>query len=515
MMQIRYQNFDDFIVVNKGFGLRTHRVSDGQLGFVEYLSEKLQQKLLVVHRLDKETSGLMLLAKSKMAAQKLAELFESRQVQKTYFFLTDRIHAEMPFVIESFIDKEENQFVQSESKPPNSKTEFEFVKKMGNYFLWKAKPETGKPHQIRLHAERASIPVLGDSLHGGSPFFRLALHAASISFIYDNTKFELDVARPEILCLPVEFNVSSFLQACFEKRNELFFIPEAASYRLTHLESEKIRADVFADHLWIYDYTEKGLTETEKKSAALFAEQKQLKLIVRHMLDRGPGVGGLEKKTLDSKITEQTWIAQEEGLQFVLKTDSGFSPGLFLDQRANRNWVRHNSLQKKVLNLFSYTAGFSLAAAVGQAQQVTTVDVSSRFLDWSKENFAANQLELKNHEFFAQDCLLFLKGALKRSRQWDLIICDPPTFGRSKDSVWKIERDLPELAELLWGCLEKQGRILFTCNYEKMNRDEVLKLFLKKIPNSYQVERLPQMDLDYEHTDDIKSLMKGFFILKN
>ena len=65
MMQLRYQEFDDFIVVNKGFGLRTHRVSDVQFGLVEYLSEKLAQNFFVVHRLDKETSGLILFAKSK------------------------------------------------------------------------------------------------------------------------------------------------------------------------------------------------------------------------------------------------------------------------------------------------------------------------------------------------------------------------------------------------------------------------------------------------------------------
>ena len=80
MMQLRYSEYDDFIVVNKGFGLRTHRVSDGQMGFVEFLSEKLNQNLFVVHRLDKETSGLMLFAKNKLAAQKISELFEAHLI---------------------------------------------------------------------------------------------------------------------------------------------------------------------------------------------------------------------------------------------------------------------------------------------------------------------------------------------------------------------------------------------------------------------------------------------------
>ena len=88
MMQLRYDDHDDFIVVNKGFGFRTHRVSDGQFGLVEYLSEKLQKELWVVHRLDKETSGLILFAKNKNAAQKLSSLFENHDIHKIYLLGT-------------------------------------------------------------------------------------------------------------------------------------------------------------------------------------------------------------------------------------------------------------------------------------------------------------------------------------------------------------------------------------------------------------------------------------------
>jgi 23S rRNA (cytosine1962-C5)-methyltransferase len=513
-MQFRYTEYDDFIVVNKGFGLRTHRVSDGQFGLVEYLSEKLNQNLFVVHRLDKETSGLMLFAKNKLAAQKISELFEKHQIQKSYYFLTDHKKSETKFTVKSFIDKEQNKFVQKDEVPENSETHFEFLEKLGDYFLWKAHPTTGKPHQIRLHAEKAKINILGDNDHGGSPFFRLALHSGSISFALNSEKYDLQSELPQIFKESSDPAYEYLLQACFEKRNQLYKISEYESYRLVHLESEKIRADIFKDHLWVYDYSEKGLSDSEKKSIHAFAVKNNLKPIIRHMLDRGTGVGGLEKSTLETNTTDSKWLAQEESIQYVLKTDSGFSPGLFLDQRENRLWVRTHSENKSVLNLFSYTSGFSVAAGLGKAHTVTTVDVSAKFLNWSKENFEANQLEIKKYEFFAQDCLLFLKGAVKRNRKWDLIICDPPTFGRSKDSVWKIERDLPELARLLFQCLEKNGQILFTCNYEKMNRDELLKLFLKKIKSKHQISRLPQLSLDYEHTDDLKNLMKGFCLTK-
>lgn len=514
MMQLRYLDYDEFIAVNKGFGFRTHRVSDGQFGLVEYLSEKLQKELFVVHRLDKETSGLILFAKTKMAAQKLSSLFENHSIQKIYLLLTDKNIADTKLSVDGHIDKEDNQFVLKPNLTSNSKTDFQFLKKLGNFSLWQATPETGKPHQIRLHAKKAGIPILGDKDHGGSPFFRLCLHAENLSFEYDSRKIELKSEAPALFATEPANNYETFLQACLEKRTWFYNIPEQESFRLVHIESEKIRADKFADHLWIYDYTDKGLTDPEKESIRKFSESQKLKLVIRHMLDRGSGVGGLEKKTINTTTAEENWIAREENLKFVLKTNSGFSPGVFLDQRENRAWVRKNSQEKTVLNLFSYTSGFSVAAALGEASKVTTVDVSAKFLSWSRENFAANEIDEKAHEFFTQDCLLFLKGSVKRKRQWDLIICDPPTFGRSKDSVWKIERDLPEMAELMLACVPKNGKILFTCNYEKMNRDELLKLFTQKIREKFKAERLPQLSLDYEHTDDLKNLMKGFLITK-
>ena len=515
MMQLRYQDYDDFIVVNKGFGLRTHQVSDSQFGLVEYLSEKLACPLYVVHRLDNETSGLILFAKSKEAAQKLSLLFESHQIQKTYYFLTNRINPNTQFEIQSYISKEQNQFIQNDNPNPNAKTKFEYVKKIGDAFLWRAYPQSEKPHQIRLHAQKAQIPVLGDIDHGGSLFFRLALHAQSLSFELNQKTYSIESALPDLFVNNSENTYENFLHSCFEKRNSFYDIIAGESFRLVHTESAKIRADIFNDHLWIYDYSENGLSETEKKSCAAFAKAQNFILIIRHMLDRGAGVGGLEKSTLSQHDPVDTWIAKEEKINYVLKTNAGFSPGLFLDQRENKLLVRKMSESKRILNLFCYTAGFSVAAALGQASEVTSVDVSSKFLTWSKENFTANHLDTEKYEFFPQDCTVFLKGAQKRGRKWDFIICDPPTFGRSKESVWKLERNLPDLAEMIWSCLEDKGVVLFTCNYEKMNRDELLQLFLKKIISRKLTSRLPQLSLDFEHTDDLKNLMKGFLLTKN
>lgn len=504
-MQLRFQEFDDFLAFNKPFGVRTHKVADGQLGFIENLSEILQRELWVVHRLDKETSGVILFAKTKQAAADLAELFEAHQIKKTYLFLTDQPHRETHFKIESHIEKQSEFFVNVEGLPINSETSFEFVGPIGKCFLWRALPKTGKPHQIRLHAQKAKIPILGDNQHGGSWHHRLALHAHKIEFKLKQKDYSIENSPP---------SMTSLLEDGFYSRQNLFQIAPQESYRLLHTESAELRADIFGDRLWVYDYSPKGLTHEAHQNVREFASRHNLTPIVRHMLNRGEGVGGLEQSTLEAQSTA-SWTASEEGIQYLFKTDSGFSPGLFLDQRRNRQWFRSEAKEKKVLNLFSYTSGFSVNAALGQAENVTTVDVSKKFLDWSRENFKLNGLNTEKYEFFAQDTLLFLKGSVKRNRRWDLIVCDPPSFGRSKDSVWKLEQNLPELAELLWNCLNKKGQILFTCNLEKRTKDEVVQLFTKKLKGQhYSIQPMPQMSLDYECTDELKNLMKGFILRK-
>lgn len=361
-----------------------------------------------------------------------------------------------------------------------------------------------------MHAAEQKIAILGDDEHGGSPFFRLALHAYELKFGEHQFQSQL----PPLFESPEKNELTLLLEENWHHRSQLFQFSESECFRLIHKETSEFRADIYGDHLWVYDYTKNGFSTDEKKIFLNFAESKNRKLIIRHMLDRGQGVGGKEKSTLESS-SESCWIAEENGIKYLLKTNSGFSSGLFLDQRENRNWVKNNCKNKTVLNLFCYTSGFSVCAGLGKAKTVTSVDVSKKFLEWSKENFKINQLNPENYEFFAQDSLLFLKGALKRGRKWDMIICDPPSFGRSKEGIWRIEKDLPTLAELLFQCLADNGKILFTSNYEGWDLEELKNQFAKKITNGmFSLERLPYLGLDFELTDSQQNLMKGFFANK-
>lgn len=340
-------------------------------------------------------------------------------------------------------------------------------------------------------------------------------HISELKFNFENQDYHFKSETPSKLN-----DLKNLFQNAWLSLNSMYHIEATDCYRLIHDLKSEIQADIYGEVLWVYWYREIAPTKDQQKEISDFATSIKKTSCIRHMVNRGYGVGGKETEKLFAGTNTPTeWIAQENSppykAQYKLKQNSGFSPGLFLDQRENRSWVFQNTENKKVLNLFSYTSGFSVAAALGKATQVTTVDASPSFLEWSKENFKLNGLTVDQHEFFAQDTLLFLGGSLKRNRKWDLIICDPPSFGRTKTTVWKIEKDLPELASAMWKCLNVNGTMVFTCNYEKWNLDEVIKSFTLKLKkDAYKIEALPAPGFDLELPDALANLTKGFIIRK-
>jgi 23S rRNA (cytosine1962-C5)-methyltransferase len=205
------------------------------------------------------------------------------------------------------------------------------------------------------------------------------------------------------------------------------------------------------------------------------------------------------------------WTAREDDLEYIFRDDHGLSPGLFLDQRQNRRWVRKQAKSKRVLNLFSYTGGFSLNATLGQAQVVVSVDTSRPTLNWSEANFELNGLNTGNCEFWKAEARNFLRGCNKRDRAFDLVICDPPSFSRSRDGVFKIERDLEEVLQGIDQILAPQGQILLSTNFEKWKAEGFTRRAQSALPDYIKME-LPQPDPDF--TTDGEPLMKAVALAK-
>jgi 23S rRNA (cytosine1962-C5)-methyltransferase len=262
-----------------------------------------------------------------------------------------------------------------------------------------------------------------------------------------------------------------FLKDCIADRENIFGkVPSSECLRWVHHEGPQFRMDQFGEVLWVYWYSENEPTIQERQQLNEFAQQRNLKIEIRMMFNRGGPIRPTSP-SIESAIPEK-WIAAENQTRYEFRRDQGLSPGLFLDQRYNRYWVRKNATDKSVLNLFAYTGGFSVNAALGKAKEVCTVDLSKNFIEWSKINFQLNGLDSQRFEFRVSDCLGFLRSLSKKDRKFDLIIVDPPSFSRSKDGVFRIEKDWKSLLDLALSCLTQNGEILFSTNFEKMNTAE-------------------------------------------
>jgi 23S rRNA (cytosine1962-C5)-methyltransferase len=126
----------------------------------------------------------------------------------------------------------------------------------------------------------------------------------------------------------------------------------------------------------------------------------------------------------------------EHGMKVLVDVRRGQKTGHFLDQRENRRMVRDLARGRpEALNLFSYTGGFSVSAALGGAKHVVSVDVDQDAIALARENFKANGLDMADHAFATEDCFELLARYKREGRRFDLVVCDPPAFAKSQRAV--------------------------------------------------------------------------------
>ncbi|GHT77272.1 rRNA (guanine-N2)-methyltransferase [Spirochaetia bacterium] len=190
------------------------------------------------------------------------------------------------------------------------------------------------------------------------------------------------------------------------------------------------------------------------------------------------------------KLQERSLIrdVREGGLTFRVNLTDYLDTGLFPDRRLMRAMVRSKAAGKRILNLFCYTASFSVYAAVGNARTIDSVDMSQTYLDWGLLNFELNHFAAKKihprelafntdtlppYRFIPADILRFLPEARKAALTWDLIILDPPTFSNSKkmETTLDINRDYQALISQCLSLLSPGGTLWFSTNARHFRLD--------------------------------------------
>jgi 23S rRNA (cytosine1962-C5)-methyltransferase len=213
---------------------------------------------------------------------------------------------------------------------------------------------------------------------------------------------------------------------------------------------------------------------------------------------------------------EEKITALENGIKFIVDVVKGQKTGFFIDQRENRKLLAGFSKGKKVLNLFSYSGGFSLYAMKGGAERVVSVDSSALACEWNKENTALNFSQV-NHEIVCADVFDFLKNG---NEKFDVIIVDPPAFAKQLSAVGNASVKYRSLNSAAIRLL-KSGGILFTFSCSQgISKEHFQKIIFKSAIESkaglkiiYRMSQSPDHPVSIYHPEG--EYLKGLVIQLN
>ncbi|MBN9377894.1 MAG: class I SAM-dependent rRNA methyltransferase [Chlamydiales bacterium] len=224
------------------------------------------------------------------------------------------------------------------------------------------------------------------------------------------------------------------LKAAIELR-EKFFTKETNAYRLVNGEGDFIPGliiDRYQDGL-VLQISTLGMEKLKSQVLEFLIKEIRPSFIYEKSTlpsRKEEGLGPVEN-LLYGELPEEIQIS-ENGLKFLVSPKEGQKTGFFIDHREMRQQVRDLSKDKRVLNCFAYTGGFSVYAASGGAQQVDSVDISDAAMKMAQRNAHLNELSVPM-KFYTEDVFEFLR---RSSLDYDLIILDPPAFAkRQKDII--------------------------------------------------------------------------------
>ena len=207
----------------------------------------------------------------------------------------------------------------------------------------------------------------------------------------------------------------------------------------------------------------------------------------------------LESEHIFGEMHPNVNIILENGIQYATHLNDGLMTGIFLDQREVRGrLLDHYARDRRVLNLFSYTAAFSVAAAMGGALETTSVDLAKRSVELSRAHFELNQIDLSHHRFVVMDTFEYYKYASRKGLKYDLIIIDPPSFARNKRKVFSVQKNYRDLIEGALSLLNPNGVIIASTNAQNYPIADFKKMLKNSLVNhQYEFKEVFRLPSDY------------------
>lgn len=498
------------LVVDKPSGLPVHGGPEG-LGddvvsrLAAWLEARGETTYLGVHqRLDKDTSGVLFFVRDPALNSAVSEEMEAHRSRRVYVACVSAPPGEALAAGEWVLMEDQlhtrksaqgltTQVVKSGGKLARAR--YRVLEAQGRRALVEIHPETGRTHQLRVQLASRGLPIVGDSVYGGWQSERLMLHCAELGLSSADLRVEAS--------LPAEFGLWLSGQeqhkpraASSDSHGEIALDPlpegdrlkrklldavlrrwplkgQTEALRLVHEHGDGlggVSCDAYADWAVLSVYSTDALRRAPELAEALLQIgftgvylKQRVKADLRHedLEQLAPSA------VFRGEAAPAELVVSEGAMRLVVRLDDGLSTGLFVDQRDNRARVLATSSGQRVLNLFSYSGSFTVAAALGGAAETVSVDVSARMLSWCEQNLRENQLSGTHHRLLRADAADYLRRARRREERFDLIILDPPSFGSHGKRSFSVTRDYPTLATDAAALLAPGGRLLAVTNHRK------------------------------------------------
>jgi 23S rRNA (cytosine1962-C5)-methyltransferase len=259
-------------------------------------------------------------------------------------------------------------------------------------------------------------------------------------------------------------------------RERKFCFRETEALRVFHGPAEgegflsRIAIDLYGPHAWVTEWEGERKQSREGAAGAIvrFLQSKSLSSAVA--LFRPEREIPAEPEILFGDPPMDRYPVREHGARFWIRLREVKHPGLFLDHLPLREWLVANSKGQRILNTFAYTGSLSIAAGIGGALHVTTLDLSRPTIEWAKENWSLNELSNERGDFIFGDYFEWLPKMARRDQRFDCVILDPPSFSRGKKGNFSTSKDLQLLHELALDVLEPNGILVTSLNSANVSK---------------------------------------------
>ncbi len=491
----------DVVVLDKPAVVATHApdegagvppAGDGVTRLREWMARRdgvaPERVYLGIHqRLDRETSGVLLLSRSRTANPGLAREFENRRAKKIYVAAVTRGRGPREGTLRHDLVPAGDGKMQALAPGSGRRgaveaiTHFRELSRHGDRALLELTPETGRTHQLRVQCAAAGMPIVGDSRYGGVPALRLMLHARSLTLQHPGFGRRMTweaMVPPEVIAsaegLDTTRRMADALAAAGVARWGLANDTQTTAFRLADAGDglRDAAVDVYGTHALVH-FMAGAVDEALLDAVAALGltgvyaklRPRQSNTLVDTRREDLAPAHALRGADADTEFT-----VCEHGLRYIVRLGDGMSTGIFLDQRANRLRLREISAGRSVLNLFAYTGPFTVAAAAGGASRTVSVDASQGALAWARRNLVANHLDGPDNSLVTSDVFAWLAGARARGDRYDVVVVDPPSYSTTRDGRFSAASDYRALMAAVYPVVAPGGRVLACCNHRGIPR---------------------------------------------